>query len=280
MSASPGRRAGTHFLTSSVPSPSNVGGGGDNDNDNVFDGSNVSVKPPPPLPPLPLPPLPLSVMLNIENVSKSFGNYSILKNINLQILPGNIVGLAGPSGGGKSTLLRCIQGLETAYDGKIVRSDHVGFMFQDFQLFPHMTVWKNIIYAPKLRGEYSNDSLQTLAHDLMKKLNIFDIRDRYPENLSGGQKQRVALARTLMLQPDLLLCDEPTSGLELATMGEVVDLLKSIQSEQTIMVIASHDLDFLTQIAQRILLLKNGEIVADILTKDLANPIEYFRGFY
>ncbi|MDR1890957.1 MAG: ATP-binding cassette domain-containing protein [Puniceicoccales bacterium] len=219
-------------------------------------------------------------MLSIKNISKSFAGNVVLKDISMEIVPESIVGIAGPSGGGKSTLLRCIQGLNTVDSGQILCDSKIGFMFQDFQLFPHMTVWQNILYAAKLEKNKSIYELEELAHGLLKKLDIESLVERYPGNLSGGQKQRVALARSLMLQPDLLLCDEPTSGLDIATMGEVVDLLKSVCSKQTAMIIASHDLDFLTRIADRIFLIKNGQIIAHMVVKDLKDPIGYLRTLY
>jgi polar amino acid transport system ATP-binding protein len=201
-------------------------------------------------------------MLKIKNVCKKYGEQTILSNINLDIDINTIVGLAGPSGSGKSTLLRCIQKLETVSSGELVCTETTGFMFQDFQLFPHMTVRENLEYAPKLHGM---SDIQERSSEILQQLNILHKQDFYPCDLSGGQKQRVALARLLMMKPTLLLCDEPTSGLDIATIIDVVGLLKKVQQERHItMIIASHDLQFLNQLADRIILLKHGVISLDI----------------
>jgi polar amino acid transport system ATP-binding protein len=219
-------------------------------------------------------------MLSIRNISKSFAENVVLQNISMDVGHGSIVGLAGPSGGGKSTLLRCIQGLEAVDSGQIVCDSKVGFMFQDFQLFPHMTIWQNIMYAAKLQGNRPMRELNVLAYGLLKKLNIAPLEKRYPGNLSGGQKQRVALARTLMLQPDLLLCDEPRFGLDVATMDEAIDVLKSLRSKNTAMIIASYDLDFLTRMADEIFLISGGQVAVHMVVKELENPIAHLRTFY
>jgi polar amino acid transport system ATP-binding protein len=216
-------------------------------------------------------------MLTIHKVSKHFGSLQVLKDISLSIQPNTIVGLAGPSGGGKSTLLRCIAELETVDTGTIEYTGKKGFMFQDFQLFPHMSVLENLTYAPSLHSKSSQ--VETAVH-LLEELGLNTKANAYPAQLSGGQKQRTALARSLMMHPDLLLCDEPTSGLDVATIQDVVDLLKSVQARGVSMVIASHDLDFLTQIADRIVLLNQGTIVTDIHPKEISNPMDILKKAY
>ena len=217
-------------------------------------------------------------MLTINSACKHFGSLPVLNGISLEIESQTVLGLAGSSGGGKSTLLRCIQGLETLDSGSINYNGKSGFMFQDFQLFPHMTVLQNLIYAPSLQDKIVNHEPQAQA--LLQRLGINDKAGSYPQQLSGGQKQRVALARCLMMQPALLLCDEPTSGLDLATIDEVIHILNSVKSLGVTMVIASHDLDFLSKIADRLVVLKEGKIVADILPKNLAEPISYLKHYY
>lgn len=219
-------------------------------------------------------------MLNINKVSKQFSNHKILDEVSFEIQQGNIVGLAGASGSGKSTLLRCIQGLEHPDSGEILYKGHCGFMFQDFQLFPHMTVMENLTYAPMKTLNYSKSQAQAKALELLTQLGIQERASFFPGKLSGGQKQRVALARSLMMQPDLLLCDEPTSGLDVATIQEVAQLLRTIYAMGVTILIASHDLDFLTQTAHRIILLKQGKIAADIEPDTTANPIDYLKKFY
>jgi polar amino acid transport system ATP-binding protein len=205
-------------------------------------------------------------VLTIDHVCKTFGTHTVLRDVCLQIDRGCVLGLAGPSGEGKSTLLRCIQGLETVDSGSITCAGRVGFMFQDFQLFPHMSVLENVLYAPLLRakGKIAQKTCMEKGEELLKHLDMWGLRNRYPQQLSGGQKQRVALARSLVLNPDLLLCDEPTSGLDVAMLSDVVALLHSLREEHTTMAIASHDLSFLVQISDRIIILRRGCIAADI----------------
>ncbi|MCW8410433.1 ATP-binding cassette domain-containing protein [Legionella sp. PATHC035] len=217
-------------------------------------------------------------MLVIDQASKYFGCLPVLNSINLELKAHTVLGLAGPSGSGKSTLLRCIQQLETLDSGTITVEGQSGFMFQDFQLFPHMTVMQNLVYAPRLQDKTLNHEVQ--AHSLLQSLGISDKAAAYPHQLSGGQKQRVALARSLMMNPSLLLCDEPTSGLDLATIDEVINLLNSVKSLGVTMVIASHDLDFLSKMSDRLIVLKGGQIVADVVPKELAEPILHLKQYY
>lgn len=216
-------------------------------------------------------------MLKINNVSKFYGETHILNNIDLEVKPNKIIGLAGPSGSGKSTLLRCIQKLEDVDEGEIICNVEIGFMFQDFQLFPHMNVKQNLIYSPTL---HKMDEVEKKAFNLLNKLGVATKIDSYPIQLSGGQKQRVALARTLMMSPNLLLCDEPTSGLDVATTLDVVSLLQSVRDMGITMIIASHDLDFLTKIADNIILLKGGKIVVDVEPSSTKDPIQDLKGYY
>ena len=200
-------------------------------------------------------------MVNVKNATKSLRGACVLEDLNLHISSREIVGLAGASGSGKSTLLRCIQGLELLDKGTIERPDHTGFMFQDFQLFPHMTVWENVLYAP-LRTKKSK-ALES-AKELLYSLEILSQKDMYPHRLSGGQKQRAALARALMMNPELLLCDEPTSGLDPGTIRSVTHILKNVHEKGVALMIASHDLEFLGSICHRILMMRHGKIVLDI----------------
>lgn len=217
-------------------------------------------------------------MLRLETVSKAFGSVVILDRLDLDIEKGSIVGLAGPSGSGKSTLLRLLQKLEKPDSGIIHCNGRTGFMFQDFQLFPHMTVLDNVLYAPRLRGK--GVACLERASVLLEHLGLTSRIAAYPRHLSGGQKQRVALARTLMMEPDIVLCDEPTSGLDVASTSGVAELLGSVRDMGVTMVIASHDLDFLTRVADRVVLLRNGRIAVDTLTSDLDNPVGYLESFY
>ncbi|MDR0580770.1 MAG: ATP-binding cassette domain-containing protein [Holosporaceae bacterium] len=217
-------------------------------------------------------------MLNISNIHKSFNGVKILDGITVGISKSKVFGLAGPSGSGKSTLLRCIQGLEKPDHGIIECNGKTCFMFQDFQLFPHMTVAENLLYAPNLTEEKNENERR--ADIILKDLGLESKKYVYPQELSGGQKQRVALARSLMINPDILLCDEPTSGLDVATTMDVVLLLKSVCETGVTIVIASHDLDFLTKISDRIVLLKNGKIVVDMDVSKYDDPINYLHKYY
>ncbi|MDR0631199.1 MAG: ATP-binding cassette domain-containing protein [Holosporales bacterium] len=220
-------------------------------------------------------------MLRICNIGKSFNNIAVLNDVSVHVEESSILGLAGPSGSGKSTLLRCIQGLEKPDAGSIKYDGKIGFMFQDFQLFPHMTVLQNLVYTPT-RKAASEKKQQYIAkaNTLLKELGIGAKAGNYPSTLSGGQKQRVALARSLMIDPDLLLCDEPTSGLDVATISDVVALLRKVHKRNVTIIIASHDLDFLVEICDRIMLLKSGQIIADVRPSQHTNTALHLKSFY
>jgi polar amino acid transport system ATP-binding protein len=214
-------------------------------------------------------------MLTVTNACKQFGATQVLNNINLTLESNSIIGLSGPSGSGKSTFLRCIQQLEVLSSGAINVEGTCGFMFQDFQLFPHMTVLKNLVYAPGLHHKTKNHHEEAIS--LLATLGIADKADAYPHQLSGGQKQRVALARSLMMKPTLLLCDEPTSGLDPAMIEDVLCLLKKVNTMGVTMIIASHDLAFLTRITDRLLVLKGGVLIADLKPEELEHPVHYVK---
>jgi polar amino acid transport system ATP-binding protein len=214
-------------------------------------------------------------MIKVTHVRRIFGGTAVLDDVTFALEKSCVLGLAGASGSGKSTLLRCLQGLDFPDSGSIQCSGRVCFIFQDFQLFPHMTVWENIVYAPAL-GNKKTDYAKR-AKKLLKDLGLEAKLDEYPVRLSGGQRQRVALARGLMIDPDILLCDEPTSGLDFASVLDVVALLNSVRDRGVTMVIASHDLDFLTQMCDRIVLLKNGTVAADISPRMIPSPIDYLK---
>jgi polar amino acid transport system ATP-binding protein len=219
-------------------------------------------------------------MLKICNVCKSFNHVKVLDDVNVNIERHSIVGLAGSSGSGKSTLLRCIQGLEKPDDGIITCVGKFSFMFQDFQLFPHMTVLQNLIYAPTLKDGVNKKQYIEKAEASLKDLGINEKKMEYPGSLSGGQKQRVALARSLMIDPDVLLCDEPTSGLDVATINDVADLLRRVNKKNVTIVIASHDLDFLVNLCDRIILLKFGKIIVDVCPSQYEDAAAHLKNFY
>jgi polar amino acid transport system ATP-binding protein len=218
------------------------------------------------------------LMLRIKALHKSLRSHSILKGIDLSMEKNTILGLAGPSGCGKSTLLRCIQGLEKPDSGTISLAGSCAFMFQDFQLFPHMSILDNVCYAPRIHTPQTDPTAAALQ--LLDSLGLSAKAKAFPHQCSGGQKQRAALCRCLMIQPSLLLCDEPTSGLDIATIVDVVQLLKKIHALGVTMILASHDLDFLTQIADRIVLLKEGMLVIDCQPQTITDPIAYLKDYY
>ncbi len=237
-------------------------------------------------------------ILRVSNISKKFDTHRVLNNIDFAANNLEIIGLAGASGSGKSTLLRCIQKLEKIDSGTIQCNEKIGFVFQDFQLFPHMTVLENLLYAPSLINKGAINSLlsrslsnkkthietkETHENYSKKLLNVLRITDKiycYPSQLSGGQKQRAALARSLMMHPSLLLCDEPTSGLDIATSSDVASLLNSVRNLGITIIIASHDLDFLVKIANRIIVLKSGSIATNIDPKTMTDPVAYLKNYY
>ena len=219
-------------------------------------------------------------MVELINIEKNFGARRVLDNLNLQIQAGQIVGLAGASGSGKSTLLRCVQGLESIDQGTIRRPDHVGFMFQDFQLFPHMTVLENLLYAPNHHATEDKAHVLYQAETLLSSLDILGHKIFYPRQLSGGQKQRVALARALMMHPKLLLCDEPTSGLDRGSIQNVTQILKTVHEKGVTLLIASHDLEFLSGLCHRIVMMRLGKIVFDAPPEDIQCDRENFYRLY
>lgn len=213
-------------------------------------------------------------MIEIKGLAKKFGRHEVLKNINLTIHDKEVVVIIGPSGSGKSTILRCINHLEEptagtiAVDGMIagdVKSINkmrmeVGMVFQRFNLFPHMTVLRNITLAPmKIRRESKREA-ETFALQLLEKVGLVDKKDAYPETLSGGQQQRVAIARALAMKPKFMLFDEPTSALDPEMVREVLDVIKKLAKEGMSMAIVTHEMGFAREVADRVLFIDEGVI--------------------
>lgn len=207
-------------------------------------------------------------MLNVINATKTYGNHAVLNQINFSLNPGQIVALVGPSGSGKSTLLRCIQNLEKMDNGTIEHNGNTGFVFQDFQLFPHLTVLRNVAYALKATKKQSAEAAEEKAKNTLNLLGLKGVFHKMPNQLSGGQKQRVAIARALVLEPDLLLCDEPTSGLDGLSGRKVEQLFLHLKAQGVTMLIASHDLDFVGAVADRIIVLKDATVFRDFSIKE------------
>lgn len=225
-------------------------------------------------------------MLSVKNLKKSFGKNTVLKDISFDVSTGDILAIVGPSGSGKSTLLRCLNMIETPSSGKIVFEgtnlvdkktnlslvrEKIGMVFQQFNLFNHLSVLDNLMLAPVKLKVMGEGSAKRKAIILLEKIGLKDKALSYPSSLSGGQKQRVAIIRTLMMDPDIILFDEPTSALDPEMIGEVLDLIKMVASENKTMIIVSHEISFVKSIANRILFLENGKIIFDGSNKEFFN---------
>lgn len=225
-------------------------------------------------------------MLSVKNLKKSFEKNTVLKDISFDVSTGDILAIVGPSGSGKSTLLRCLNMIETPSSGKIVfegtnlvdkntnlslAREKIGMVFQQFNLFNHLTVLENLMLAPVKLKVMGEGSAKRKAIMLLEKIGLKDKALSYPSSLSGGQKQRVAIIRTLMMDPDIILFDEPTSALDPEMIGEVLDLIKMVASENKTMIIVSHEISFVKSIANRILFLENGKIIFDGSNKEFFN---------
>jgi len=217
-------------------------------------------------------------MINLENVHKNFGELEVLRGIDLHIEQGEVVVIVGPSGSGKSTVLRCINKLETITSGRIevdgydlndkdtdinkVRTE-VTMVFQQFNLFPHMTVLGNVTLGPiKVRG-LSKANAETLGQELLAKVGLTDKANVYPRQLSGGQQQRVAIARALALGPKVLLFDEPTSALDPELVGEVLEVMRKLAKEGMTMVVVTHEMGFAKEVADRCIFIDEGIIMEE-----------------
>ena len=227
-------------------------------------------------------------MINIENLSKNFGNLKVLKNISTTINKGEIISIIGPSGSGKSTFLRCINKLEEPTEGHIYIDDmdlmdkntdinkireRVGMVFQHFNLFPHMTVLENLILSPTIVKKETKEEAEKYALYLLQKVGLSDKANSYPNQLSGGQKQRIAIARALAMKPEVILFDEPTSALDPEMIKEVLDVMRNLAKEGMTMLIVTHEMRFARNVGNRILFMDNGEIIEDCSPKDFfENP--------
>ena len=214
-------------------------------------------------------------MLEVKKLKKKFGKNEILKGIDLVIEKGDRVAIIGPSGCGKSTFLRCLNMIEPPTSGKVIFEgkdltnektnlylvrEKIGMVFQQFNLFPHLTVEKNITLAPIKLGVLSEEEAIKKADELLDKIGLLDKKNHYPDKLSGGQKQRVAIARSLIMSPDIILFDEPTSALDPEMVGEVLELIKQIGDDGMTMVIVSHEMNFVRSCANKIVFLDGGKV--------------------
>ncbi|MBQ2678667.1 MAG: amino acid ABC transporter ATP-binding protein [Firmicutes bacterium] len=214
--------------------------------------------------------------VHVENLHKNFGDLHVLKGIDLDVEESEVVCLIGPSGSGKSTLLRCLNLLETPTSGTVIVDgteltnakidinkvrENIGMVFQQFNLFPHLTVLENIMLAPVDRGKFTKEEAEKKAMELLTSVGLSEKRDEYPKKLSGGQQQRVAIARALCMEPDIMLFDEPTSALDPEMVGEVLNVMKKLASEGMTMIVVTHEMGFAREVCDRVLFMDGGVIV-------------------
>ena len=218
-------------------------------------------------------------IVEVKKLKKQYGDNIILKNINLHINKGEVVSLIGPSGSGKSTILRCIVDLESITSGEILIEGNnltdknvdkkikkemllkTGMVFQTFNLFPHMSVRNNIVRTLKLVKKMDTEKAENIAKEMLNLVGLSDKINNYPNELSGGQKQRVAIARALALHPDIMLFDEPTSALDPELVKEVLDIIRKLKSQKITMLIVSHEMNFVREISDRVIIMEKGEIL-------------------
>lgn len=213
-------------------------------------------------------------MIQLQDVHKSFGKNEVLKGIDLHVTPGEVVVIIGPSGSGKSTVLRCMNYLEVPTSGKVVvdglnlaNKDNLskvrtelGMVFQRFNLFPHMSVLKNLTLAQEKVRKTDKKEARKIALQLLERVGLADKAEAYPDNLSGGQQQRVAIARALAMKPKALLFDEPTSALDPEMVHEVLDVMKALAKEGMTMVVVTHEMGFAREVASRVVFVDDGQI--------------------
>lgn len=215
-------------------------------------------------------------LVDIHSLRKSFGENEVLKGIDLQIKRQEVVSIIGKSGSGKSTLLRCINGLEDFQSGslrvdgqEVLRNDpvairelrqNVGMIFQSFNLFPHMTVGRNIMLAPQLVKKIASGEAERIARRLLERVGLSDKFDSWPESLSGGQQQRVAIARSLAMNPEILLCDEITSALDPELVGEVLQVIESLAKDGMTIIMVTHEMNFARKVSDRVVFMHQGKV--------------------
>jgi len=225
-------------------------------------------------------------MITFKKVNKWFDKLHVLKDIDLHIEPGEVVVICGPSGSGKSTLIRCINRLEPIQEGEIVVDNmhlkdsrtnltrlraEIGFVFQQFNLYPHMTALENVTLAPIQVRKMKRGEAEDLGREILKKVGIPEKADSYPAQLSGGQQQRVAIARGLAMRPKIMLFDEPTSALDPEMINEVLDVMRKLAHEGMTMIVVTHEMGFAKEVAHRIIFMDEGRLI------ESASPAEFFR---
>ncbi|MFC3927813.1 amino acid ABC transporter ATP-binding protein [Streptococcus caprae] len=216
--------------------------------------------------------------IDVQDLHKYYGKNEVLKGIDAKFYEGDVVCIIGPSGSGKSTFLRTLNLLETITSGKVVvdgfelsnpdvdidkARENIGMVFQHFNLFPHMSVIDNITFAPVELGKQSKEAANANAKELLEKVGLADKADAFPESLSGGQKQRVAIARSLAMNPDIMLFDEPTSALDPEMVGDVLNVMKDLAKQGMTMLIVTHEMGFARQVANRVIFTDGGQFLED-----------------
>lgn len=228
------------------------------------------------------------VLIKTENLQKSFGKLHALKGIDAEIRTGDVVVVIGPSGSGKSTFLRCLNLLEVPTGGKVFfegtditdprvdinkHRQKMGMVFQQFNLFPHMTVLNNMTLGPIKLLKKTREEAEATAMELLERVGLADRKDAYPSQLSGGQKQRIAIVRALCMQPDVMLFDEPTSALDPEMVGEVLDVMRNLANSGMTMVVVTHEMGFAREVGTRVIFMDEGKIVEENTPQELfANP--------
>ncbi|MBQ0001611.1 MAG: amino acid ABC transporter ATP-binding protein [Clostridiales bacterium] len=202
-------------------------------------------------------------LFEMKHIKKSFGPLNVLRDISLSVEEGEVLSIIGPSGSGKSTLLRCATGLETADGGEIIKNGDVGLVFQNFNLFPHYSVMKNIVDAPLKVQKRKKDEVYAQARELLAKMGLSDKENAYPFQLSGGQQQRVSIARALCMNPKILFFDEPTSALDPELTGEILKVIKDLAAEHITMVIVTHEMSFARDISDRVIFMDQGLVAVE-----------------
>lgn len=228
--------------------------------------------------------------VKVKGLKKSFGKNEVLKGIDMEVASGEVVCIIGPSGSGKSTLLRCLNRLEEIQGGTVTIADkdisnqkidinkareNIGMVFQQFNLFPHLSVKDNITLAPLELGKMSKDQAREVALKLLEQVGLSDKAEAFPKSLSGGQKQRVAIARALAMEPDIMLFDEPTSALDPEMVGEVLEVMKQLAADGMTMVVVTHEMGFAREVGDRVVFMDGGYIVEEGKPEDIFdNPQE------
>ena len=217
-------------------------------------------------------------MIKVSNLKKQFNGIDVLKDISIDVKPGEVVVILGPSGSGKSTFLRCLNLLEVPTEGEITFEgknitdkkeninkirEKMGMVFQQFNLFPHKTVLENVMEAPLMVKKMDKVQVKKMAQEILKKVGLSEKAEVYPNKLSGGQKQRVAIARALAMEPKVLLFDEPTSALDPELVGEVLQVMQNLAEEGMTMIVVTHEMKFAKNVADRVIMLDEGVIIED-----------------